>query len=181
MDSVNELFDLRNELKDIGACDETNDAIFNKLYGDTEKTEIFLIEEYDDSSQDRSYSRFVIDVVGDRLLQDGVVFILLRNSSGDDRTLVHEFTIFKIDNDYYRIESYGITRYVPIQGDKMRQEFNSLYCTRIVEWPTFRTDLSNLIEIEPGNIRLAYWNGLFSANETVDNDEQIDVTLYVPE
>lgn len=101
--------------------------------------------------------------------------IEIRNSSGSDATLIHEFVLFKIDDRYYRMESYGKTSYIIVKH-KPKRICESLYTTRIVEWPTYDFDLIKLLTIH-GSERILYWNGLFSADEKLDNDFDLDIKL----
>lgn len=80
-----------------------------------------------------------------------------------DGSKMHCFTLFRTDDDkIYRFEAYA-----------------NIYCSRYVEWPTWEQDLIKLITMSPGEGRLEYWNGLFSANETGDIDySPMIVTIY---
>lgn len=39
---------------------------------------------------------------------------------GSDATLIHEFVLFKIDDRYYRMESYGKTFYIIVKHKPKR-------------------------------------------------------------
>lgn len=168
------LYKLRDKLSDIEYCNITSEKVNYLLYGDDELEEMYLSEEYDNYDGNLNYPSYVIKQINDILFTHGVVTISIRNSSGSDATLMHEFVLFLIDNRYYRMESYGKTSYIKI-NKKIKQICESLYTTRIVEWPTYDLDIIKLLTLDTD--RLSYWNGLFSSDEKIDNDFNLDITL----
>ena len=115
----------------------------------------------------------MIDVISKILNNNGVSFINISNSSGEDKTFVHTFILFLTDkNEVVRLESYG-------NMDWDNKCGNVLYKTRIVEWNTYKEDLLKLFKINPGVERVQYWNGLFSAHETDDTNFEIDLILQI--
>ena len=133
-----------------------------------------LMEDWNDAVRDAkqvpesqlTYSKYVIEQIDRVLLQEKAAVIELRNSSGNDSTLIHLFTIFEIQGSYYRLEAYA-SNYTE-------------YSTQLTFWPTFRNDLFALLDMT-GPVRLTYWNKLFSSFEGYDNFDidKIDVTLHV--
>lgn len=176
MESLEELRELRDELKDLGFCNLTVDAVVAKLFSDKVTDERYLFEDWEDSGTETPYHLYVADEVLNQLDKERIVLLELRNASGNDATLIHTFAVFKIRHEYYRLESYGKTFYISKAG-RMVKKYESLYCTRIVEWPTLHKDLERLLKISDPIIRLAFWNGLFSAEETSDNGDTLDVVL----
>lgn len=166
---------LRNQLSHIGYCNLTVEAIHHELYGDMDQTEHYLIEDYQDHHINTLFSIYVVYRISLELYKTGSCTITIRNDTGKEATLMHVFVLFLIDNQYYRMESYGNTFYMK-KGSQIKKICKSLYTTRIVEWPTWQLDLIKLIEMNKYE-RLVYWNRLFNANETIDNDHPLDITL----
>jgi hypothetical protein len=108
-------------------------------------------------------------------------------------SLSHVFCLFLLnDGGVYRMKSYGRTIYSLANGlaisstGKMSKKKESLYCSRIVEWSTYKSDLTTLNTAAPiwqshlGPGRIDYWNGLFSAVEKEDSDiSPMDVELHL--
>ena len=176
MESIEDLYNLRDELRDVGFCNLTTQLINDKLNNSV--VDIFLIEEYETSGSLSSYLEYTINKIDEFLQKYGYITMAIRNSSGDDATLAHVFALFLIAGDCYRMESYGKTTLV-ITRKKVIETCSSLYKTRIVEWNTYDTDIIKLFKMPSGPDRLSYWNGLFSSNEQHDIEGDLDITLTV--
>jgi len=65
--TIKDLYDLRDELRDIGYCNLTTDKVNDKLNNNTTR-DIYLIEEYEETEQTMPYLKFVILKINDELL-----------------------------------------------------------------------------------------------------------------
>jgi hypothetical protein len=167
------------QLCDIEYCNILVNEVYKLFYPDRIIEEVPLIEEYDDKFNN-DYIHYVIRKINQELTTNGISFIELANSSGEDKTIIHQFILFNTISGVIRLESYGKdTTYYLLDGIAKREPGYVLYKSRIIEWPTWKQDLSMLLSLEPGNCRLCYWNGLFSSKEDNDTNEHIDVVLLV--
>ncbi len=169
MYSFKTLIDLKDELFGIGYCDELVSILFNKIYQTN-------MEECDGCN----LTEFIKEQINSDLNHYGVCFIQLANATGEDKTFVHTFALFRTDkNELIRMESYGRQLVFETIDNKIYcRAGGPLYHTRLVEHPTFFDDINKLIP--PSEYRLAYWNGLFNGNEILDTDEPIDIVLFRP-
>jgi hypothetical protein len=179
MFSLQNLYDIKETCRTIGYCDLTANFVYEYIYKseiDIENVRV-LKEEWEDLQDETHYSDYVVGEIIKELSNNYFCLVQLSNSSGEDKTFIHIFSLFLIDGDVYRLESYGKKFY---NFDSREIEYISLYCSRIVEWPTYIDDLTKIINHRPGKERLSYWNGLFSANEENDTDcKLLEVELTV--
>jgi hypothetical protein len=179
-----DLFEIKNirdeviQLCDVEYCDVLVDKIYNMLYPKRTMEEYPLIEEYDEEFD--NYTHYVINKINEELIVNGLAFIELANSSGEDKTIIHRFILFNTISGVIRLDSYGKQYIYEFVSNKViRKPGYALYKGRIVEWPSWKDDISMLLTMEPGDCRLCYWNGIFSAKEDTDTDEKIDVVLLI--
>ena len=177
--SFTDIYNLKKQTKDIGYCNILTDEIYKILYKtniwDTE--EVLVVEDYDFPNRNeppgsRDRAEYVTTEITKFLNYYGILFVRLSNSSADCRTYIHTFVLVLLgDNSIWRIESYG--------GDPLDFNVcgNIIYTTRLVEWPTMINDIKRLFVMSPGSERVAYWNGLFSGNATVDTSFDMDITF----
>ncbi len=117
--------------------------------------------------------------INEELHEKGVAFLQLANSTGEDKTYIHEFVMFNTTVGIVRVESYAKEEvFVTVDKISKRERGYDLYCGRIVEWPTWQIDITNLLTVKPGNIRLKFWNELFTSNEYLDTNNLIDVVMF---
>lgn len=156
------------------------DAVYEELYKMKVSLENTLIlrENWEDCNPNNfEYSEYVVNTINNELIIAGFCLVQLANSSGEDKTLIHIFALFWLNGDIYRLESYGKTVY---DLNSRQTQYISLYCSRIVEWPTYKEDLIKLIDHEPGDAGVSYWNGLFSSNKILDSEfSYMDVELVI--
>jgi len=174
---MQQLLELRSKVREIGYCDELVENVFEKIHG-AEQDPIPLTEEYEDSDQEQSLTEYIIEEIEYDLKQYSVCFIRLTNSTGQDKTFIHEFCLFHVEDDIVRLDSYGQSSVIE---ERRKLPGYVLYCARLTEWPTWKDDLKSLFTMEGGKVRLAHWNGLFSARETLDTNYEIDVELLRPQ
>lgn len=177
MNNIYELYSLRDKIRNIGFCDLTAEQIYREIYNeeiDWSNTKILFEDWEDQNVKNIPYDEYVIEEISKELENLGFCIIQISNSNGEDKTLIHIFSLFLVGDDIYRIESYGKTTYNEFTN---KIEKYSLYCSKIVEWPTYKKDLRRLITIVSGPERIAYWNGLFSSDEVVDTDQQIEFEI----
>lgn len=174
VDNILQLYQFRDKIAS-GYCNLTVDAVYLQLFG-RRKLETDIRPLAEEVNETEKYVDYVIANIAEQLDTHGLCIIELRDSPGAEALLIHTFILFLIDNHIYRLESYGKSIYSP-KGDN----YETLYSTRIVEWPTYLSDLRRLINMDPGTARVWYWNGLFSAEETDDLYENpLDVILVIP-
>lgn len=185
MYTLGEIVELRAKiwrLSDVDYCNVLADEVYQIVRPNQTKNERLLKEEWEDSPQNEFYPEYVTKEIEAELKTKGTAFAQLANSTGEDKTFVHEFVLFSTPDGVVRLESYGKDEILRYENGKVNAYPGySLYCARILEWPTWQTDLLTLLESPPGTKRLAYWNGLFSAVEEADTKEDIDVILYTKE
>ena len=178
--SLLEIINLRDSvtnIRDIGCCDVLVDEIYKVLFPNKTFEEVLLIEEYNGDFGDE-YIRYVMDAINNELITNGVAFIELANSSGEDKTIFHRFILFNTSSGIVRLESYSRQIiYEYISSGAIKKRGYTLYEPRIVEWPTCFNDLTILLKLKHGKERISYWNGLFSSIEEHDTNEFIDVVL----
>lgn len=157
-----ELNRLLHLVSEINYCVGTEDAILNHYYSEDGRDERYLMEEYAGVNDGRSYPEYTLDAIQEELDKHGLVGVRMENGTGGamDQTFNHHFILYRADGQVYRIESYVF-----------------LYCSRILETPTWREDLYRLLTAPPGPQRLSLWNSLFSARETSDQPLPLDVVL----
>ncbi len=174
--SFHQIYDLKVKTDKIGYCDLTANKLFYILYNREYDTynDVPILEEYDDHDI-LTKNEYIINHIRNDLFINGISFITISNSTGEDKTFTHIFTLFLTDKgEIIRLESYGKYDYTKRCG-------NSLYSTRLVEWNSYETDLLKLFSYKPGLERIAYFNGLFSGNETQDTLFDLDVTINLEE
>lgn len=158
--TTTQVFTLLEKLSEEDVCTQTTDRLWIEFFGkaDQETGKYWLIKDYQLLNRVMSYPRFVASRIREELNLGGICSIHL----GLGEKIGHSFTLIKtVDNKVFRIESYI-----------------DIYCTRIVQWPTYFNDIISLLEMTPGVARLNYWNGLFSSMEKEGDDEYpIIVTL----
>ena len=94
--------------------------------------------------------------IDNSLNKHGFCFIGLADSQYNT-IMQHYFTLFKTPDGIFRLESYSDWKGI-------------IYGPRLVEWPTYKCDLSYLLKLPPGEKRVMYWNGLFNSREDKDAD-----------
>lgn len=163
--------------RDIGYCDVLVDEIYKILFPNKTFEAVPLIEEYNGDFCDE-YIHYVMDEINKELTINGVAFIDLSDSSGEDKSFTHRFILFNTSSGIVRLESYGKGIIYEYTSSGLRKKSGYvLYKPRIIEWSTCFNDLTTLLKLEHGKNRVNYWNGLFSAAEEYDTDEFIDVLL----
>ena len=55
-----------------------------------------------------------------------------------------------------------------------------LYQGKMTLWNGWKKELKRLLQCKPGKDRLEHWNSIFSAQETQDQNEAIEMVLYLP-
>lgn len=164
------LIDLQNILdlaRNIKHCRDTMDAILDHYYGGFYEgsRDVQIMKEYhEDYAPNLAYSEYILDQINRELDKNGFVGVRLENGSGGvrDQTFDHSFILIKAEGMIFRIESYV-----------------DLYCSRIVQFPTYKEDLIRLIDSPPGPLRISLWNNLFSSFETQDTDiTPLDMELH---
>ncbi|CAH6419570.1 Hypothetical protein POVR2_LOCUS75 [uncultured virus] len=175
---MNELLELRDKYREEKYCELLGESLYREHYGEAHSHEDdrLLAEEYEDGPRSVSYASYVASEVMKLLVANSRCMVTLSNSSGEDKTMVHVFTLYLVDSSIYRLESYGTHAY-DIVGDRIARVDMSLYEPRIVEWPTMQYDLTKLVSMRAGSDRVAYWNGLFSSRELEDTEFEMDVIL----
>ena len=122
---------------------------------------------------------YVMSVINYHLDSYGSCIIRVMDGS-EDGLLVHYFIIFKIENNYFRMESYAQA----IKGQEWTPfpQYETRYCTRIIEWKSYDNDMRILITSRDNRLRI--WNLLFSVdeedNEEIDIESDLYVTIYTP-
>ena len=182
-----ELFALKNQYSHETYCDSLALCLYREHYGTAPSLddERLLVEEYD-NSPDVSYGEYAASEISKQLEISGRCMVTVSNSSGEDKTMAHVFTLYLIGGSIFRLDSYGTDTYQQIgssDSDSKKEESkivkitNLLYGPRIVEWPTMEYDIARLLSMASGAQRVAYWNGLFSARETSDTNFDMDIIL----
>lgn len=165
-------------------CNVLVNEVYKIIHPTETQNEYILSEEYEPyagQNSNKPYYKYVIDKIYDDLENYGVAFVILSNSSGEDKTFIHLFVLFNTMDGIVRFESYGQSELYEIEnGRVVVKPGYVLYCARIVEWPTFEQDMESLLTINPGVERVNYWNGIFSAHETIDTSFPMDVVLLNP-
>ena len=132
------LLELRKKLN-CEYCDQLTEELFELIYH-KQPEEYLCIEEWEDVLEEREaiktpYINFLLSEINNDLQKNGVCFIQLANSTGEDKTFIHIFALFlTIDREVIRMEAYGRQRPLLLN-----------YETRLVEWPTYQIDLEKLL------------------------------------
>jgi hypothetical protein len=143
LEAIQKLRDRDKE--DIEYCNVLSETVYREIYPEKQKMELVLREEWEERALTVSYAEYAIDILDYQLNKEHIAFELA-NSSGSDRTFMHEFVLFNTNNGAVRLDSYGqdeILRYDELLGRTQRPPGYVLYCARIVEWPTWKNDLLN--------------------------------------
>lgn len=170
---VTSMRDKAIQLPDTGYCNVLVSEIYKLINGYEIIQEIPLIEECE-----TDYPTYVINRIQFELTNHGVCFVEIGNSSGNDKTVTHQFILFNTMFGVIRLESYGKEIIYEVKKQKTTKHMGYiLYKGRIVHWPMWKTHLKTLLTIRPGKDRISYWNELFSSKETTDTREFIDIIL----
>jgi hypothetical protein len=171
---INELKTKILKIPNTEYCNILSDVVFNIINGQNSiKEEYLLREEWDNT---KSYHEYVIEAIQRELTTKYIAFISLSNSSGDDKTFIHEFIMFKTNNGIIRMESYG-KDFIYTEGKKCKGY--NLYHAKLVQWNDWEIDLKQLLTISPGEKRIKLWNKIFSSIETIDTEFYIDVIMFL--
>lgn len=171
------VYSLRDQFATTGYCNVLTEEVHQFITGTTASEERFLREDWTDSNQ-CTYSTYCIDTIATEHRQHSVAFIELANSSGEEKTFVHTFVLFRTEQGVLRLEAYGKEFTIEFEEDRpVRRAGPMLYSSRVVPWPDWPAELAALIRAEPGTERLALWNRLFSAEETADTDYPLEIAL----
>lgn len=156
-----EIMESVDRLASEGRCEWTMWGMVDDYLGD-EYSRFELFKDYTEIGRSRGYPEFVVDRIDEELEFSGFCSIVLIPNPLDDHDFNHAFALCMVEDDrVFRVESYVDT-----------------YCSRLVEWPTYRGDLQRLLGMWPGVGRINYWNGLFSSYEERDVDHYpMDVEL----
>lgn len=158
-------------------CNDLVTAVYKTIYDRDNSCddERLLQEEWEEIKSSQSYHEYVIAEIEKELVSKNIAFLCLANSTGEDKTFIHEFVLFNTDKGVIRMDSYGQSS-VFIEG--VKHEGGILYQNMIVDWNHWKTDLKLLLTYPPGKTRLQIWNNAFTAKEIADTDFNIDVVLY---
>ena len=174
---LTELFALKNKYSNETYCDSLALCLYREHYGTAPSLddERLLIEEYDDSSLGVSYGEYAALEISRQLELTGRCMVTVSNSSGEDKTMAHVFTLYLIGDSVFRLDSYGTDRYEQRTG-KIVKVTNSLYGPRIVEWPTMEYDIARLLSLASGAVRhepatvRSTENGLLERSVLIERD-----------
>ena len=154
-------------------CNVLSSEIFSLVYSGETKHEHLLAE----------CEEVPLLVLEKELKKSGIAFVELANSSGQEKTFIHEFVLFATEEGVYRIESYGLGELLKWNEEMRKVDVLPdyvLYKGKITLWNDWQQDLQQLIQCKPGTDRLRIWNKIFSAHETQDQNEEMEMVLYLP-
>lgn len=154
-------------------CNVLSSEIFSLIYPGETKHE-HLLTEYDEAP---------LLVLEQELKKSGVAFVELANSSGQEKTFIHEFVLFVTEEGVYRVESYGLDEVLKWNEETRKVDVLPgyvLYKGKITLWNDWRQNLQQLTRCKSGPDRLRVWNDIFSAQETQDQNEAMEMVLYLP-
>jgi hypothetical protein len=184
MYTLEDVIDIRDKiikLPDTDYCNVLSDRVWEFINKNQMKYEGLIQEDWEEYAPNKQYQEYAIERIQRELNEKGIAFVQLANSTGHGKTFIHEFVLFNTNTGPVRLESYGQDEiYEVVEGKAKRLPGYVLYCGRILEWPNWENDITTLLTISPGPERLNFWNGLFSANEKNDTDQQIDIIIFQP-
>jgi len=177
LDEIESFRDEAGEREDTEYCNVLSSELFSLIYPGMTKYENIFEDENDDP----------LSFIRQELLSSSVVFVQLANSSGEEKTFIHEFVLFLSEDGIYRIDSYGKDETLTWNKDIQKVEVSDGYCLykgSITLWDDWEEDLRELITspAHGGRFspRLELWNRIFSSVERYDLNEGIDIVVYLP-
>lgn len=173
IDNLNELI---TKFKHLDRCNETQNALYEEIYGSEKVSKNLLDHWWDEHAENMDihlYANYIIDSLIDELNKHDICFVTLSNNYRCGVNFGHHFTLFKIDNLIYRIDSY-----MSIIYDNGKKD-DPLYNTRLTKYVDFVEDMYELLTADIGECRLAIWNKMFNAKEKYDSGiENLDCIIH---
>lgn len=156
------LLDIDNAIEKVrqdknSVCEFAMWDVLDILTGVEEYDQYNLINEYEKlKKSDISLQRFIVTRIEEELKYSSWCIVMINEDN-----FSHAFVLILVNDRIFRIEAY-IHR----------------YCTRLVEWPTYKEDLIKLCSLGINKELLYYWNGLFSADEKEINlPKMMEITI----